>query len=99
MTPEELWLHNIGQVVDNHLYADLYISTVLEHMIENPLPPEERMPYLSEKLRSYYYDCITFILRETPSNAVGNMLVERMCLGIPTEVFDSLAERYLADTH
>jgi hypothetical protein len=85
----------IKEVFDTHDYAWLYIDSVLEYMQEDPLPVEERHPYLSSVLSKYYYECVEFILNETPSNAVGNMLVRHMCMQVPDIVFDSLAHDYL----
>lgn len=87
----------IKDVFNRHDYAWLYIDSVLEYMLHDPLPKEERLPYMSSVLSKYYYECVEFILNETPSNAVGNMLVRQMCMQVPDEVFDSLAMEYLQE--
>ncbi len=84
------WYEDIKAVFDNHTYAYLWVESLMEQGTD-----EES---LASALRLYYDDCIDFILRETPSNAVGHRLISQMCLNIPLAVFRRIARDYLTSS-
>lgn len=49
---------------------------------------------LGSALSAFYEESIDFILRETPDNSIGNMLVSQICYNPGISVFDEIADIY-----
>ena len=84
------WYEDIKAVFENHPYACTWIDTLVESQLDEDA--------LARELRLYYDDCIDFILRETPSSAVGHALISKMCVGIPLAVFRRIARDYFTSS-
>jgi hypothetical protein len=84
------WYEDIKVVFDNHPYAYLWVERLVEQGTDEDT--------LARELRRYYDDCIDFILRETPTNAVGHALISQICLNIPLAVFRRIARDYLTSS-
>jgi hypothetical protein len=79
---------DIQSALDNHEWTQMSIYEMVRDA--------ESVYEFSYMLHEYYDAAIEFIVRETPENCLGNLIVQIMCTNLPHSVFESLARHYWA---
>ena len=85
----DLMAYHIRLIWDNDEYAHLYVQELVRDA--------DSISVLSDALNDFYHESIDFVLRETPSQSIGHMLVAELCLNPGTSVFDEIARVYWQD--
>lgn len=85
-TWQEQMSYDIRMVWDNDY--DTY------HTIQVLIDEADEKVDLVHALADFYEESIHFILRETPEQSIGNMLVSAICYNPGMSVFDEIADVY-----
>lgn len=83
--PEQM-AYDITLMWSNDYDVYKYIQTLIDEA--------DDWPVLSDALSDFYEESIDFVLRHTPEQSIGHMLVGEICYHIGRDVFDSIARDY-----
>jgi hypothetical protein len=85
------------QDIDNmvkriNLVLELHQGSAL--VIQEIANKSENMYDMYIMVRDLYYKSVVAALNEIPSNSLGHALIQELCMGLPSSVFDELASNY-----
>lgn len=85
------WVNDITMVADN----DYSLYCTIQELVRQHEDPRA----FAHAYQEFYEDCIDAVLREVPPSMAGAMWIREMCMYLPLEVFDHIADGIWADNN